>query len=635
MTSAQASFDPLVEKLERFSKENPGQYRLRVALLAILGYAYIFLVLAGLIALIGALVFFTIFSNRISTGIIKSSIFLLLIVWVIVQSLWVTFPKPEGRQLSRQQVPQLFDLVDELTTSLQAPRFHKILLNQEFNAAVVQVPRLGIFGWQENYLLLGLPLMQALSLEQFKAVLAHELGHLSGNHSRFAAWIYRIRKTWLQIYERLGQRKQLQADILFNWFLGWYWPFFNAYSFTLARMNEYEADRCSAELAGAKNAAAALINVEIKARFLSSCFWAKVHQQAANQPEPPGNAYSLMLSTLNEPTAEDQTRTWLQQALTEQTNHIDTHPCLADRLSALGYQPAQLSALPQSIEPQTSAAEHLLGNRMQDFAIEFDHAWQTTASTPWRQRYAYLQDAKNQLQALEQKARQNPLTVQEVWERASYTWELQDDDAAFPLFQDVLALAPNHAAAHYAIGQVLLNKGDKSGINYIEKAIAQRMEWLIEGCQLVHQFLWKQGQTEVAEQYRERADQHYQQLLKAEEERSHINHRDEFKPHTLKKSEIDDLRQQLAAYPQVKAAYLVEKVVKYFPEKRFCVLGIIRKKHFFEDFTGTDVPQQVVDLLISHLKMPTQAYIVILNHAGLGKIRKKIYQVDQSLMFER
>ncbi|MEG4802819.1 M48 family metallopeptidase [Microcoleus sp. ARI1-B5] len=134
-------------------------------------------------------------------------------------------------------------MVDELTTKLQAPRFHNILLNREFNAAVVQVPRLGIFGWQKNYLLLGLPLMQSLSLEQFKAVRAHEVGHLSRNHSRFAGWIYRIRKTWLQIYERLHQSEQHGASILFNSFLEWYWPSFNAYSFILARMDEYEADR--------------------------------------------------------------------------------------------------------------------------------------------------------------------------------------------------------------------------------------------------------------------------------------------------------------------------------------------------------------------------------------------------------
>lgn len=632
MASAQTSFSPLVEKLERFSQENPEQYRLRVALLAILGYAYIFLVLAGLMALIGALIFFMVFSNRISAAVIKASIFLLLIIWVIVQSLWVTFPKPEGQPLSRQQVPQLFDLVDELTTSLQAPRFHKILLNEEFNAAVIQVPRLGIFGWQENYLLLGLPLMQALSLEQFKAVLAHELGHLSGNHSRFAAWIYRIRKTWLQIYERLGQRKQLQADILFNWFLGWYWPFFNAYSFTLARMNEYEADRCSAKLAGANNAAAALINVEIKARFLSSCFWVNIHQQAADQPEPPNNTYSLMLSTLSGPIAEDQTQAWLQNALTQQTDYVDTHPCLSDRLSALGYSTVQSSTLPQLSERQTSAAEHLLGNRVNDFAIAFDQTWQTTASTSWRQRYAYLQEAKDQLQALERKAQQAPLTIQEKWERAAYIWELQGDDAALPLLQEVIGLAPDHASANYTIGQVLLNKGDDAGIGYIEKAIAQRIDWRIKGYQLIAQFFWQQGQTKAAETYREKADQHYQQLLKAEEERTNVSHRDTFKPHTLTPSEINDLKQQLATHPQVRAAYLVEKVVTHFPEERLCVLGVIRKQQFIE---STEAPQQVVDLLVNHLQTPVQTYIVILNHGSFKKLKQKIGQIDQSLIFKR
>jgi Zn-dependent protease with chaperone function len=246
MTITQKQFDTLVGTLENFSKAHPRSYRLRVALFAILGYAYIFLVLAGLLTLIGLIVSFIVFSHRVNSAIIKLAILLLIPAWVIVRSLWVTVPEPEGLKLNRHQVPKLFALVDELTTKLQAPRFHNILLNQEFNAAVVQVPRLGIFGWQENYLLLGLPLMQSLSLEQLKAVMAHELGHLSGNHSRFAAWIYRIRKTWMQIYEQLHQSDQSGAFVLFNRFLDWYWPSFNAYSFTLARMNEYEADRCAA-----------------------------------------------------------------------------------------------------------------------------------------------------------------------------------------------------------------------------------------------------------------------------------------------------------------------------------------------------------------------------------------------------
>jgi len=88
---------------------------------------------------------------EISISIIKLLVLLLIPAWVIVRSLWVTFPPPQGLRLNRHQVPHLFALVDELASKLQAPRFHNILLIQEINAAVIQIPRFGILGWQKNY----------------------------------------------------------------------------------------------------------------------------------------------------------------------------------------------------------------------------------------------------------------------------------------------------------------------------------------------------------------------------------------------------------------------------------------------------------------------------------------------------
>lgn len=632
MAITQGEFDALVGKLEDFSKSNPGNYRLRVALWATLGYAYIFLVLGGLLALIGLVVLFIVYSNRINGYIIKLAILLLVPAWVIVRSLWVTFPPPQGLKVNRRQVPHLFALVDELTTKLQAPRFHNILLNQEFNAGVVQIPRLGIFGWQQNYLLLGLPLMQSLSVEQLKAVLAHELGHLSGNHSRFAAWIYRMRKTWMQIYERLHQSDREGAAVLFNRFLDWYWPAFNAYSFILARMNEYEADRCAAQLAGAKTAAEALINIEVKARFLESSFWTDIHKQVEHQVEPPDNVYSSMLTVLHSPIAEEKNKQWLEQALAQKTNNADTHPCLTDRLKSLGYSTAKAQKLCQPATIQISAAEHLLGTALQQFATQFNQEWKEAVSTPWRQRYSYLQKTQEELQALEQKSQIQTLTEQEVWERAYYTLELRGDEAALPLLQYLLKNYPDHAEANYTIGQILLQKAENSGIAYIEKAIVKRMDWVIDGCDLVYSFLRQQGQTEEAERYRDRADQHYQLLLKGQQERSRVFDCDTFKPHTLEESEVNELKQQLADYPQVKEAYLVEKVVTYFPEKRFIVLGIVRKRGWIESEVAD---QKLIDLLATNVQFPTQAYIISFSGSGTGKLKKKICQIDRSLLFRR
>lgn len=631
MAITQKQFDLLVEKLEEFSKRYPKTYRLRVALFAVLGYTYIFLVIAGLLLLICLMILAIIHSPRINAATLQFTFLLLILLWIVVRSLWVTFSPPQGVEVNSHQAPHLFALIDELTTKLKAPKFHKILLNQDFNAAVVQIPRLGILGWQKNYLIVGIPLIQSLSLEQFKAVLAHELGHLSGNHSCFAAWIYRLRKTWLQIYERLHQGDK-GSSILFNRFLKWYWPAFNAYSFTLARLNEYEADHCSAQLVGAHNTAEALISIEVKARFLESVFWTGIQKQVEYQADPPGNTYSSMLSALYSSMAEEQSYQWLQQALLETTNNADTHPCLVDRLKSLGYSTPSSQNLLQSITVQASAAEQLLGDTLRQLAKQFDRDWQEATSTSWRQRYAYLQDAKGQLQALEQKAQKQPLIEKELWEQAYYTLELQGGQAALSLLQDLLTKYPNHAEANYALGQALLSKADATGIQYIEKAIAQRTGWVIEGCDLIYRFFWQQGQTETAQHYRERADHHYQLLRKARAERASVSDRDQLKSHTLTASEVNELKEQVAAYPKIKEAYLVEKIVTCFPEDRLCLLGVSCQWGFFE---GQNAAPKMTDLLATSLKFPVPTYVIILDTGSAAKFKKKICKIDQSLIFRR
>nr|WP_199290221.1 M48 family metallopeptidase [Leptolyngbya sp. FACHB-36] len=617
----------MVKRLEQFAQQQPVGYRWRVGLLAALGYAYIFLVLAGLGAIVALLAWLVVISQRLNTAMIKAGILLLIPAWAIVRSLQVSFPPPQGLRLTRQQVPALFALVDDLTRTLQAPSFHHILLVQDFNAAVMQVPRLGIFGWQENYLLVGLPLMQVLSPEQFRAVLAHELGHLSGNHSRFAGWIYRVRKTWMQILERL-QGGHGGSSLLFDRFFNWYAPFFSAYSFVLARMDEYDADRCAAQLAGKTHCAEALMNVAVQGPFVDRC-WTGIYDRVKQEVEPPSTAFSQVMQTLHG-AAPIEGRQWLEQALMQKTSNADTHPCLSDRLAALGFQKLDNLPLPQPV--RVTAAQQFLGSALELLIKQFDHEWKQGVETTWRQRYAYLQETRAELQALNEKASRQALTVDEAWERACRTLELEGDAAATPLIQAVVTLKPDHAAAHYTLGRILLEQNNPEGIAHVEAAIAQNVDWVLEGCQLIYGFLWQRGQVEEAKQYRDRAEHQYELLMKAQQERSDVSDRDLLKPHTLTEAEIADLKQQLATYPQVKEAYVVEKVMTHFPEKRFCVLGIIRKRNLIE---GEAAAQKLVDLLATNLQFPVQSYILILNHGNIGKLRKKMTRVERSLIFQR
>ena len=61
----------------------------------------------------------------------------------------------------------------------------EILVDWDFNASAISRPAFGIIGPSTHYIRFGLPLLA----DQLRTVLAHELAHLSRNHSGFGTRI--------------------------------------------------------------------------------------------------------------------------------------------------------------------------------------------------------------------------------------------------------------------------------------------------------------------------------------------------------------------------------------------------------------------------------------------------------------
>ncbi|MEH2151887.1 M48 family metallopeptidase [Nostoc sp.] len=432
---------------------------------------------------------------------------------------------------------------------LKAPRFHHILLTNDFNAAVVQIPRLGLLGWQQNYLIVGLPLMLALPPEQFRAVLAHELGHLSGNHSHFSGWIYRQRETWYRILKGLQQSGHDLSLLIFQLFLIWYIPFFNAYSFVLARMDEYEADRCAVDLTGEQNIAKALISFQVKFRFLERYFWSSIYKQIQTEIEPPKMTYMDMKQALSQRLHQEITSTYLSEALSEKTNNADTHPCLTDRLKALGYIADAQQELAIFAPIEISAAQEFLGDKLENFIDYFSQDWREKIATPWRQKYAEFKKSIATLKDLNHKSQKQQLTLEEASQRAFLTLELEGEEAVIPLLQEIIHRDAYHVSANYLLGQILLKKQDATGIEYIEKAIEQDSSIVIGGCQIICYFLKHQGKNNEAKSYQERAENYHKLILKAQKERYTLKKNDKFEPHNISEIEVNKLHQQLSHYP--------------------------------------------------------------------------------------
>jgi Zn-dependent protease with chaperone function len=628
-------FGEKVRELERFAQDQPEAYRFRVLLLSWLGYGYIFLVLALALAVLLGFGYLMLASGRLNFLGLKAGLIGLAFAGAIARSLWVSFPAPEGEPLREEDAPQLFALIKETQKAISGPAVHEVLLTDELNAAISQVPRLGLFGWPKNYLLLGLPLLQALSSEQFRAVLAHEMGHLSGRHGRFSGRIYQARQTWFQLLARL-EANESWGQFLFTWFFNWYAPYFFAYSFVLARRQEYEADRDAAIVVGHGALAEALINVELAAHLLNQDFYPSLLERVNQEKEAPKDAYATMFSRLRGLGQHRDARQWMRQSLSNQTTYEDTHPSLSDRLRALNRLPEQLSTAQKAAallpaEVTETAAQRFLGVSGESFAPRLEVLWQERLQTAWREQQQQLRECGRELERLDKQAQTRPLNPEEAWQRAALTAQVRSRPEALPLVREFVAQQPENAEARFVLGRLLLEAQDLAGLEELERAMQLDINYIGAGSEEAARFLQEAGRGTEAADYRQRAERHYDQAESAIAERNGLAPHETLLPHGLETSQIEDLREQFTLHKEIATAYLAQKQLEFFPERPYYVLALKLETGWW----GADQKEaEVVEHLLRWLRFPHTLNLQLLNHseAWLGD---KMRAVPTSEIYQR
>ena len=585
----------LIPSLEKFAAQQPESYKLRVALLAMLGYAYLLFVVLILLAIVAVILFYA----RLNWVVLKILWIPLVIVGIVLRSLWITLPEPDGAELRRDQAPALFDLIHEVTTKLNGPKIHHVLVTGDFNAAVVQIPQFGMFGWLNNYLVVGLPFLRAFTPAEFRAVLAHEVGHLSGKHGRFFGWIYRVRQSWDEVLTRVHYERHY-ASFLFEPFLKWYAPYLSAYSFVLARAQERHADEYSVELAGRNIAAVTMARSEVKGRKLTDDFWPSFFRQSKEQSKVPRDPFEQMLSGVGQPIGPVNAQKWFFEALSVPTGYADTHPALADRLAAIGYakdSPEVAGLLDEVVkadEQKESAAAYYLRDLPEDFLPRQNRLLREQLAHAWSQSHEHNNEAKKQLAKLEEQATQRSLTVDEQWRRVTLLSQVQDDNAAIPLLQTMVLEHPEHAGAHFALGAILLDQQNVEGVKYLEKAIELGPNIAGDASMRLSGFYFQQGNKELAETFRQRAAEYFKQEQRLREQAVHFSPDDKFLPHELSEVVLKEIQAQLQKVRGLSEAFLVRKVLE--GSNRVYVLAVLAGYSWNEGVSGKHLEPLFTDL---------------------------------------
>jgi len=634
-------YTSLIKRLEDFAEKDPKGYELRVSALGALGYVYFFglfflliilpILFVGLIIWKPTLALVLIkLGGKIILVLIAAMFGFLMVFWDFIGSFWSKVPAPEGHEISRDEAPELFEMVEKTSDFLKAPRPDHILLIESFNAAVVTLPRFGVFG-KRVYLLVGLPLMQAISPAQFEAVIAHEIGHISEKHSASAARAYRLRETWGRFIES-QEAQGHKLSFLYASFLNWYFPYFNAYSFVLMRRQEREADEYAVQLFGARPLGEALINLEVKSRNLSEKFWKDVLDEAARDKNPPREIFTRMATAFRESDKPRDLMT-LSKAVAINTDYSDSHPSLAERLRKMGYwQQTDLPELPSEVSE--TAAQRFFGNLEEKYSNIFNDLWQDRVKDQWKQRYDQLIKAEKRIAEFDEKAENGELSDEELYERAGLIAERYGEKEALPALYKILDKKPEDAKANFAVGTVLLNNDDENGIEFLEKAMQLDRTMKIAGCETLYYYLRSKGRDEEAKKYVLAIEAEEENVNLANRERSTVSASDEFDKHDFSEETLEKMRSRMQYYDEIQSAYLVRKIVQHYSEIPLYVLFFdVKKKGLFGggELLKSD---ELVKIMAERLGEFGAHYFVVLEK-DFESLKPRLEQIENAKIFQR
>lgn len=456
--ASEQRYKALIERLQTQAREAPQAYRARVAMLAALGYAALGLILLVAVGLPVGIVFALLVSGRefdpwVFMVLLPQGVFAV----VVVRALWLRFDPPSGYRLAPGDAPALEAEIERLRLAAGAPPLEAVVIDSDLNAGAASLPRmLGLLGYR-HYLVIGLPLMRLLDSAELSAVIAHEFGHFRSGHGRFSGWIYRVRMGWFRLVDAMA-RSGVAMSRLFAKFFEWYAPYFNAYSFVLAREDEYEADAVSARVAGEAARVSALIRLEHASQCLTRRFLPKLQARMRAQPQPPAQYNALFASALRELPPIDIARLL---ASAERDNDLtDTHPTLPQRVSAVGGPPV--------LRLQDVPAATLLGEALARIERTLDEVWREETRKPWAAAYAEAKADRERLDALE---RRGEWDAAETLKHAQLVDTLRPDFDAALLYDRAIERAPDSASAHVRAGVLRIDADDAAGVEQLRQAM--------------------------------------------------------------------------------------------------------------------------------------------------------------------
>ena len=318
------------------------QTRIYRALTVILGAAgYLFLLLfPTLLVAMPATLFYS-FQSVMSTQqwfLATIQIMLLLTGAVMTYAIFkLRFSPPSGLELTPAGAPRLFELLQELGEIYGGPRIDRVVLRDRFDVRLIKTPRNGFAFSTTRTLVIGLPVLLAMSPVDVHVLLARRSGQLAGKHSRINSWLYFLRDMWGHYLSCCSSGAGVFARPICGFFQT-YVPRYRSFSVGVARSSELEADRYALQAINHRDTARSITCQVLTDTYLTRSYWPHVLQSAKQSGGSKMPPHAGMAEVFEGGLPENDIQTELKRINRGGESRKSTMPSLLERLDNIGHQ---------------------------------------------------------------------------------------------------------------------------------------------------------------------------------------------------------------------------------------------------------------------------------------------------------
>ncbi len=400
----------LVSPVENLAKKNQRVYLILSVAVAIAGYVYL---LFSPAVVLTAFYFLhelipAVQNNQDWAVVGVISFIAILCMYASVRTVQLKFSHVKGLKVSKEMTPDLFDVIAEVRSHFKRPAIKNVVITEKFECRIESVPRLGIPVASFNTLVIGLPLMQTLSPEEFRCELSRCIGQHSKIIPSLTLFIYKSHNLWSMYNESLRKYKKFGTSPL-RWFFKTYSRLFETIAAPAIRMEELEADLFALEYINEDEVFEALKSEAISRALLKTHYWPNVRSMVMKHPNIAIKPFANLENAVRTEALQNNRKKWLGEAYLTGQFPGDLMPSFRQRMEYIGH--SKMRSIPVL---GMNSAEKYLGDTRKNIIPIIDKLWRSTTLSHWVREYKEQRRDIGKIKDLSRKSQKNILWPKDI-----------------------------------------------------------------------------------------------------------------------------------------------------------------------------------------------------------------------------